>query len=163
MRKAILILPLIVAVCAPQTWSELNTTLGKANGRYWQSLSTTSKLDFLVGFGEGYSAAAPSGIPWDLRQMVGEAKVAAATKALEASRSLKWYFPEKLSYGEVVKGVDRFYEDPENIRLPITDALEIFTRKVNGATQAELDRVTAYRRQSVRDVEELLKKPDKQN
>jgi hypothetical protein len=159
----LLVLSLAALACSAQTWSERNTTLGHVNARYWQSLSITSKADFLIGFVDGYSEALPSGIPWDLRKIVGEDKVAAATKAIESSRSLAWYFPDKMSYGELMKGIDQLYENPENIRLPIRDALEVFTRKANGATQAQIDDVLAARRKSVHDVEELMKKSDKQD
>ena len=70
-------------------------------------------------------------------------------------------FPD-VPFGDIVKGVDRFYQEPENLTFPVNYALEIFTLKVNGSTQAEIEKKIAGYRQHIRNVEDALKKkPEK--
>ena len=67
------------------------------------------------------------------------------------------YFPG-VPYGDVLKGVDRFYEEPENLTFPVLYALEVFALKVNGATQSEIEKNLAERRQRIKEMELAIKK-----
>lgn len=49
--------------------------------------------------------------------------------------------PSQTTNGELVKGIDRFYQEPENLRLPIATALRVFTMKVAGAKASEIEEV----------------------
>jgi hypothetical protein len=49
--------------------------------------------------------------------------------------------PKQSNYGEVLKGIDRFYQEPENMRLPIFVALQVFALKVAGAKATEIEAV----------------------
>jgi len=42
--------------------------------------------------------------------------------------------PTEVENGELVKGIDRFYQEPENLRLPVITAMAVFTQKVRGAS-----------------------------
>jgi hypothetical protein len=131
MNKLALAVLLLIPCLAQDSSSDIQRTNGGVNGRLWQSLSSTSKLYLLVGFDEAMGLAQP------YREKI--------------------YFP-KVPYGDVVKGIDRFYEAPENLTFPVSDALQIFTLKVNGATQSEIEvRLREFRR-DIKLAEELLKK-----
>jgi len=80
-------------------------TLGELNGRFWQGIPSGLKSMFIVGFAEGVAFAGP-----------GQLKA----------------FPT-VPYGDIVKGLDRFYQEPENLIFPMGYALEIFTMKVRGS------------------------------
>jgi hypothetical protein len=56
------------------------------------------------------------------------------------------------------RGLDRFYQEPENLMIPISDSLVIFQLKVNGATQAEIETKMTEIRRRIKETEELLKK-----
>lgn len=66
------------------------------------------------------------------------------------------FFP-KVPFGDITKGLDRFYQEPENLMFPICDALRIFKIKVVGATQAEVEAKIASIRREIKETEELLK------
>ena len=59
----------------------------------------------------------------------------------------------------MVKGLDRFYEEPENLAFPVSYALQIFTIKVSGASQAEVETRIAQFRREMKATEELLSPP----
>ena len=48
-------------------------------------------------------------------------------------------FPVTLVIADVVKGVDKFFSEPENLGFLIVDAVGIFARKAAGASQGEID------------------------
>jgi hypothetical protein len=64
-----------------------------------------------------------------------------------------------MAFVEIVKGLDRFYDEPENLILPVSRGLEIFAMRVNGATQAAIDtKLAAYRERYIKSAEEEQKK-----
>jgi len=144
--------------CLADELAEQIKTLGQVNGRYWQSLSFDSKVTFLIAFDEGYKLAAPRGITWNLQKIVGDEKAAAVDKEIKEMFKLESYLPEGMSYGEIAKGVDRIYESPENLVIPVKDVLTLVTRKVHGASQADIDQSAARLRGFIHDIEEQRKK-----
>jgi len=74
-------------------------------------------------------------------------------------QDLRHYFPSTMTFGEIIKGLDRFYEEPENLILPVIDGLELFTLKANGVTQEAIDtKAAAFRLNYVKALEEEQKK-----
>jgi hypothetical protein len=122
---------IVILPCFAQV-SDVERTNGAANGRFWANLSSTSKLYFILGFEEAMGLASPD------------------SEAL--------YLAKSPIYGDVVKGLDRFYQEPENLMIPISDGLIIFQIKANGATQAEVETKMAVIRRRIKLTEELLKK-----
>lgn len=90
-----------------------DSTAGFKNGRFWGALDSTGRLSFLIGFFEGLGAEA---FP-----KVGD-------------------YSSGLSYGETVKGIDPFYEDPSNAPVPIVSAMVVVKRKVEGVPPDEVAR-----------------------
>lgn len=66
----------------------------------------------------------------------------------------------QLSMGEIIKGVDRIYDDPENLILPIVDAFDIFAAKAKGANPAGVQALAAKHRSETLEVIEHQKKED---
>jgi hypothetical protein len=120
---------MLVLPCFSQTISN-EKTLGGLNGRFWETLTPSDRLWFIIGLHEGLEYA--------------EARMPS-------------YFPG-VPYGDVLKGVDRFYEEPENLTFPVLYALEVFALKVNGATQSEIEKNLAERRQRIKEMELAIKK-----
>lgn len=87
-------------------------TFGYQNGRSWASMSESMKLGFVVGCGEGLAFA-------EMRKF-GE------------------QFPSKSTNGEIVKGLDKFYDEPANAPIPIVGALGVFAAQVRGASASEI-------------------------
>jgi len=46
--------------------------------------------------------------------------------------------PTEAQFGEIEKAVDRFYQDPENLRLPIAVAVQVFARRLEGMSEATI-------------------------
>jgi hypothetical protein len=55
------------------------------------------------------------------------------------------WFP-KLDSEDIVKSLNRFYDDPANLKLPVRIALHITAMKVSGKTEADIQKeLTGYR------------------
>jgi hypothetical protein len=85
---------------------------GALNGRYWTSLTDNMQTFFLVGYLDAHFAYAPPFLNNSLPATV---------------------------IGDIQKGLDRFYQDPENLRFPISAALRIFAMRVEGKSQPQID------------------------
>lgn len=46
--------------------------------------------------------------------------------------------PTQAEFGEIEKAIDRFYQGPENLRLPIAVAVQVFTRRLEGMSDATI-------------------------
>jgi hypothetical protein len=51
-----------------------------------------------------------------------------------------------LSPKEFVKAIDRFYQEPENLPIPVMHALKLAVMKANGEDPAVIDKMTASER-----------------
>jgi hypothetical protein len=110
-------LPLLTAILlasfchAHQSSVEDQHTKGLLNGRFWNDFGNyQAKLFFVLGYCEG------------------------ATGAASFLRC-----PKQLEFGEIVKGIDKFYQEPENLRLPFIVSIQILRMKVEGAKATEID------------------------
>jgi hypothetical protein len=90
------------------------TTYGDINGRAWNEASKDAKLFYLMGVAEGIVRVSPDVFT-------------------------KTYMAGTLSNDEVRTAIDRFFGEPENLLIPIIDALHIVSMKTNGALQSEID------------------------
>jgi hypothetical protein len=46
--------------------------------------------------------------------------------------------PTEAEFGEIEKATDRFYQDPENLRLPIAVSVQVFARRLEGMSEATI-------------------------
>ena len=77
--------------------------------------------------------------------------MAATPPTADVARERGFYLPATMSFGEIVKGMDRFYEEPENLILPVIEAMEIFTLKANGASPDRVEKKLAgFRERNVK-------------
>jgi hypothetical protein len=115
-----------VVVPVSPTASDLSEimTMDHPNGRLWKSWTDTGKLAYLLGMREALNPL-----------MEGIPKHEAST-----------YFSPKLTLSQTQAGVDGFYEDPQNVRIPIFAALRLVTMKANGAPKEEVDSQLAINR-----------------
>ena len=76
-------------------------------------------------------------------------------KALSRTSSLRTAIPQRFppGYGDwrLEKGLDRFYQEPENLRFPISAALRIFAMRVEGKSQAQIDSMLSVFRTMLKD------------
>ena len=43
--------------------------------------------------------------------------------------------PSEAQYGDIQKAIDRFYQEPENLRLPVAVAIQVFARRLRGMSE----------------------------
>lgn len=114
---------LVLAVIASSPFAHAQSTVGivrtgeMSNGRMWASMSLDIKVMYLTGIKD----------------------ILIATKPPEETQ----YLPGRYSVGEVAKSIDRFYDSPENILIPVVFALRVCIMKFNGASPALIDAVEA--------------------
>jgi len=107
------------------------TTIGLSNGRFWMFMDDRQRTCYLVGY-------------QDHKIVFGDLPVPACD-ACAGEKEKDWW--PTLTVGEILKGLDNFYGEPENLSLPIRFALRILAMKVAGKPQPEIEGwLTTYRR-----------------
>jgi hypothetical protein len=125
------IVPILLAisfgVAAPaQAPTAPDQTSGMINGRFWSTLTEGGKLGWVLGYEEGITAAT--------------ANAASDTACATRANGLYASYGSHLSLGEMVRGIDHFYQDtPENAPVAVASALHYVILKASGASQSTLD------------------------
>jgi hypothetical protein len=135
MKKLMLVLVLAAVSGAGQT-PDAQKTQGRLNGRYWESLAGPVKVEFVVGYAEGVTNTQVSlllvGIGFANRKLDDEG-------AKNLRDTIQLLFPLDTSYGDVLKGLDRLYAEPENLPLPINSAFRILAMKFRNDKSEDID------------------------
>lgn len=105
--------------------SPLNYTRGFINGRAWRDWSKDMRLGFLIGYGEGLDIGIAGGYTLGAP---GRQDGYSASVSMKASL----YPPDGVTYGEKLRAVDRFYDDPLNDQIPIYTCLMIVSKQFKG-------------------------------
>jgi len=104
-------------------------TMDHPNGHVWKNWNDSGKIAYLLGLREGMGPLLDR------------------TPKTEAPT----YFAPAATLSQTETAVDRFYEDPLNIRIPIFAALHLVTMKANGAPQDQIvNELTINRQISVK-------------
>jgi hypothetical protein len=119
MKKSALFLLLLTLTCGSADLEDSKTS-GFVNGRFWNQLQPMAKVVYLMAFQEGI--------------MAGAGTLDAKTKTTD-----QYVDPTAAKYGEIVSGLDRLYKQPENINVPVFEALKVLTMKIRGATKDEIE------------------------
>lgn len=125
------ILALTVSCCAYGQDVNAIRTGGLFNGRFWNAASVEGRLGYLMGFNDALGARGSDG---------------------SAAR----YLPT-LNFAEQQTAVTRFYQEPENLAIPILGALEVITLKVKGGDQSAIDALLARHRKTSNEVNSQVK------
>ena len=127
-RDITLVLVLMALPCGAQTAIEVATWIsqGLSSGRTWQRLTPPAKVAYLNG-------------------------AADALTLLDAGEFLK-HVPA-LTPEEVAKALDRFYDESENLPIPILQAMRLVTMKANGAPPADVAEALARTRRLIAEYE----------
>jgi hypothetical protein len=125
MKKLVLLLLLLTPLCTAQG-IEKDLTSGFPNGRFWHRIDRMGKLIYVMAFSDGIAA--------------GPGTSDERVKAVE-------HYMASSNHGELIDGIDKLYEQPENAMLPIVWIMEVFSMKARGATPNEIgDRLASYRK-----------------
>jgi hypothetical protein len=133
-RLAFFILLSLSVVLAPKADSAMTDEklvskfVGKSwvNGRSWEKLDYAGKLGFVCGLFDGLTlfwSAAEAGKKGDLDSVYHSLSV-----------------PTSLTVGDIVKGIDEFYSNTANARLPAICAYLYFAFKSRGESGESLDK-----------------------
>jgi len=109
------------------------TTSGVFNGHMWQLLSSSQKASHLTGFQEGIKLCLNQikenlHISAELMQAMKEAGLFDRRRLLFTSQGIS----------AIETGLDKFYEDPANLEIPIMDAYQHVTLELNYAPPQEV-------------------------
>lgn len=128
-----------VAQCLPQ-FDPRVSTMGScpacsSDGRFWQHLTTPpgTKFSYILGISEGVT-------------FVGSL----------FQRNV--YFPNSLSSDEFIKAIDKFYDQPENLPIPIMQAMRMVTARVNGADPVAIEKEIATLRRDALELHRALER-----
>jgi hypothetical protein len=128
MRIPVFALLLIAMAYGQQT--SVDRTGNLFNGRAWKSWDAGHDL-------------ARSGY------LIGVAEATKTVKCISKNEELSPEFPFVLRPVEIIEALNRFYDDPENMPIPIRWALHIVSLKVNGKTSEEIHATIERLRRSV--------------
>jgi len=103
---------------AAQSEHRLDETGVQSNGNYWNALGVAEKAGYLAGYADA------------LNEVCIREKITVAAR-----------FPFGLRLGDIAKALDRFYDTPENVRIPIAGALLIFNARLVGWAEDTVQQV----------------------
>lgn len=106
---------------------ENQRTLGFLNGRTWNAANADMKVSYMTG----------------LLEMI----------MLTPDADMLKYFGRNLTTAENSKAVDRFYEEPENLNIPVPFALQIVAKKANGESPDAVENFAATVRRTILDLQ----------
>lgn len=130
--KGVLVLLILFAVvCAGQP-NTVASTAGMNNGYVWEKGSQEEKYLYAQGIADG----------------VVLHSVVVASKIKDAAPDQSLYAAGFL-IADIVQGIDAFYSDRTNMRVPILFSYLYVITKIKGASQQELDAMASrFRRQA---------------
>jgi hypothetical protein len=124
------LVPVVAANAYAATMDErlVSKFVGKnwVNGRSWEKLDYSGKLGFVCGLFDGITlfwSAAEAGKKGDLDSVYHGLSI-----------------PSNLTVGDVVKGIDEFYGDDANARLPAICAYLYYANKSRGDSSESLEK-----------------------
>jgi len=128
-RKAAAALPPTVSSMPAQDDPNVRWhTNGTANGRFWNDLAPNQKSAYLNGLWDGLAQA----------------------KGFLNAANVESLYPLGLTNGEIDKALDRFYDTPENIQVPIGWALVICRQRLQGVDESEVQKhILTFRQYAV--------------
>jgi len=68
------------------------------------------------------------------------------------------YYPASLGPSEFIKAIDRFYEQPENLPIPIMQAMRMVTARANGGDPAAIEKEIATLRHDALELHKSLER-----
>lgn len=104
-------------------YSQSAFTAGMSNGRLWLSLDSDARIVYLTAIKD----------------------ILIATKPPDEAE----YLPGRYTVAEIAKGVEQFYDSPENTLIPVVFGLRVCVMKFNGASQALIDAVLSGMRKQL--------------
>jgi hypothetical protein len=122
-------LALVVAISAMQAQTPYYPK-NALNGLAWRSLSTSEKTLYVTGAVEAFYMA--------YQLQMARANLDCVRSVVGVSTMLL-----KGSLPELRREIENFYENPDNIPIPIMDALGYSAMKLGGASKSELEQYKA--------------------
>jgi hypothetical protein len=135
---AALALPVSAQIPANQT-----TIAGEFNGRFWATLDFNGKLGFVLGFNEGFTSGYSSAEPTpekepplkqgatqeDYKQFFD--RIDKNVKARLSKKHEADPVPDG-AFGQTVRALDKFYEQPELLPFPVVAAMSVLKVRFAG-------------------------------
>src|SRR5579859_1711023 len=135
-----------VGVMVTQADDDFHKTGNFLNGRWWNTLNSSQKVCWLVGFREGVAHLL---IEFSAENAASKnQKELSKQNAADAFERLNRAVGGKFTFDEMATAIDGFYEDPANRQIPVVEAFPLMKRKFEGAAPDEIERLTARQRQS---------------
>jgi hypothetical protein len=138
--EAAIVIMLSIAVQFVAAQGPGETTLGLMNGRFWvRYYASQGQVDsqrrllamvYLRGLYDGIAATA----------------VELTEPAEKREEFVNNYVSKSLDVEQVRESLDKFYQEPLNLNIPIVRVLPIINAKAKGVPQASLDRMIQYAR-----------------
>ncbi len=108
----------------------INPIFAFASGEYWNNLDIQSKTAYVVGFRDGNA----NGL--GLAKFVFDNKTEKENDALEIQNERQRVISGNIN--TVVSGVDKFYSDYANQRIPIPVAIATVVSRLSGESELEI-------------------------
>jgi hypothetical protein len=112
-----------ILVFSSLAYSQSAFTAGMSYGRLWLSLDSDARIAYLTAIKD----------------------ILIATKPQDEAE----YLPGRYTVAEIAKGVDQFYDSPENTFIPVVFGLRVCVMKFDGASQAVIDAVLSGMRKQL--------------
>jgi hypothetical protein len=109
-----------------------------SNGTAWRSWTPANHVYYVLGYLDGFNAVMAS-VTLDAELGIGERLTDEKMPKLHALARLGKAVPAKLTVGDIVDGLDRFYDEPANRNVSLPTGIAILSMRVAGKSEAEVN------------------------
>ena len=152
MKKIILALFLILI----PTVGIAENDIGEYNGNTWRSWTGQIKPNYIVGFIAGSNYVIQNSLP--ISKYILENK----NDPIEVRELfLTRYSITNITSGQIVDGLNMFYEDFRNRNILLMDAIYVIKKQIKGSTPEDIERILLYLRSDKKEDKHLRIKDEK--
>jgi hypothetical protein len=112
-------------------------------GRFWHIMHDEGKVAWLMGYHDGLLEAALAASVFANPNTTVEEGIKLQARITQVN------FPSGMTYPEIAKALDQFYDTPENLRIDLRDGLQIVLLRSAGMPPSTIeDTIAKYRKQA---------------
>jgi len=113
------------------------------DGKNWRGMTEALRVGYVSGYMDAVFHMSTAATPLSAQERgdgkLDEKKAADRNFARGVRKMSGEYFPSNLTVGDVMDGLNRFYDEPANRNIPIPWAIEILAMKVNGKPEDDIN------------------------
>ena len=147
--KRCIILATLALVIGLNVHASDDRTGGYLNGRFWNQTPPDARIIYVAGLRDGLDRGIGQAVSYmkSIWKNYGQCSSPTATVNI-TEPVVKSEYLASLTYSDIVKALNKFYAEPENILIPIVEAQRIVIMTFDGESDREVKEATSYLRRA---------------